>query len=60
MFKEKALGCHHQKSKSLGLDDWLRHLDVKIQISLNLEAKEVSLPPFHPSLANQEVINKNG
>jgi hypothetical protein len=42
----------------LGLDDHLGHLDVKVQIPLKPEAKEVSLLPFHASPANQEVIDK--
>ena len=35
--------------QGFGLDDHLGHLDHTIQISL---------PPFHPSPTNQEVINK--
>jgi hypothetical protein len=36
----------------------LGHLDVKVQIPLKPEAKEVFLPPFHASPANREVIDK--
>jgi hypothetical protein len=47
-----------KNQKAFGLDDCLRHCDVKVQIPLKLEANEVYLPPFHTSLANWEVINK--
>jgi hypothetical protein len=47
-----------KNQRAFGLDDRLGHLDVKVQIPLKPEAKEVSLPPFHASPANREVIDK--
>jgi len=47
-----------KNQRAFGLDDRLGHLDVKVRIPLKPEAKEVSLPPFHASPANQEVIDK--
>jgi hypothetical protein len=47
-----------KNKRAFGLDDQLGHLDVKVQIPLKPEAKEVSLPPFHASPANREVIDK--
>ena len=43
---------------SLQFGDHLGHLDHPIHIPLKPGAKEISLPPFHTSHANQEVINK--
>ena len=40
------------------LDNRLGHLGHAIHIPLKPRAKEISLPPFHASPANQEVINK--
>jgi len=47
-----------KNQRAFGLDDRLGHLDQAIQIPLKAEAKEISLPPFHASPANREVINK--
>jgi len=47
-----------KNQRVFGLDNRLGHLDVKVQIPLKPEAKGVSLPPFHASPANQEVIDK--
>jgi len=47
-----------KNQRAFGLDDRLGHLDVKVRIPLKPEAKEVSLPPFHASPANREVIDK--
>ena len=44
--------------QAFGLDDRLRHLDQPIQIPLKTGVKEISLPPFHASPANWEVIGK--
>ena len=44
--------------QAFGLDDRLGHLDHTIYIPLKPGAKEISLPPFHASPANQEVIDK--
>ena len=41
-----------RNQKAFGLDNQLGHLDVKVQIPLKPEAREVSLLPFHASLAN--------
>ena len=41
-----------------GLDDRLGHLDHAIHIPLKPRVKKISLPPFHASPTNQEVINK--
>jgi len=46
-----------RNQRAFGLDDHLGHLDVKVQIPLKPEVKEVSLPPFHSSPANRKVIN---
>ena len=43
---------------AFGLDDHLGHLDHAIHIPLKPGAKEISLPPFHASPANREVIDK--
>ena len=43
---------------SFGLDDWLGHLDTKVQIPLIPGAKPISLPPFPSSPAKQEIIDK--
>ena len=40
------------------VDDRLGHLDHAIYIPLKPGAKEISLPPFHASPANREVIDK--
>ena len=40
------------------MDDRLGHLDHAIHIPLKPGVKEISLPPFHASPANREVINK--
>jgi hypothetical protein len=47
-----------KNQRAFGIDDRLGHLDVKVQIPLKPETKEVSLPLFHASPANQEVIDK--
>src|ERR1700692_3750143 len=47
-----------KNQRAFGLDDQLGHLNVKVRIPLKLEAKEVSLPLFHASPANREVIDK--
>ena len=44
--------------RAFGLDDRLGHLDHAIHIPLKPGAKEISLPPFHASPTNWEVINK--
>ena len=44
--------------QAFGLDDRLGHLDHAIHIPLKPRAEEISLPPFHASPANREVINK--
>ena len=44
--------------RAFSLDDRLGHLDHTIHITLIPGAKEISLPPFHASPANQEVIDK--
>ena len=44
--------------RAFGLDDRLGHLDHAIHIPLEPGAKEISLPPFHASPANREVIDK--
>ena len=44
--------------RAFGLDDRLGHLDHAIHIPLKPRVKEISLPPFHASPANQEVIDK--
>ena len=44
--------------RAFSLDDCLGHLVHTIHIPLKPRAKEISLPPFHASHANQEVINK--
>ena len=44
--------------RAFGLDDRLGHLDHAIHIRLKPRAKEISLPPFHASPANREVIDK--
>jgi hypothetical protein len=36
----------------------LRHLNQAIQVPLKAEVKEISLPPFYASPANQEIIDK--
>ena len=52
---QEVIVKNHQ---GFGLDDRLGHLDHAIHIPLKPEAKEISLPPFHASPANREVINK--
>src|ERR1700729_3335214 len=47
-----------KNQQALGLDNSLRHLDQTIKIPLKPDAKEISLPLFHASPTNQEVINK--
>jgi hypothetical protein len=47
-----------KNQRPFGLDDRLGHLNVKVQIPLKPEAKELCLPPFHTLPANQQVINK--
>jgi hypothetical protein len=47
-----------KNQRAFGLDNSLGHLDVKVQIPLKPEAKEVSSPPFHALLANREVMDK--
>jgi hypothetical protein len=44
--------------RAFGLDDRLRHLELAVQVPLKPEAKEISLPPFHASPANKEIIDK--
>ena len=44
--------------QAFSLDDHLGHLDHAIHIPLKPGAKEISLPPFHASPANREVIDK--
>ena len=44
--------------QAFSLDDCLGHLDHTIHIPLKPGVKEISLPPFHASPANREVINK--
>jgi len=56
--KKKLQNVIIKNQRAFGLDDRLGHLDVKVQIPLKPEVKEVSLPPFHASPANQEVIEK--
>jgi len=41
-----------------GLDNRLGHLDQPIQIPLKTGAQAISLPPFHASPTNWEVIDK--
>ena len=41
-----------RNQRAFGLDDRLGHLDQTIKIPLKLDAKEVSLPPFHASPTN--------
>ena len=43
---------------AFSLDDRLGHLDHAIHIPLKPGPKKISLPPFHSSPANREVINK--
>ena len=43
---------------SFGLDDWLGHLDARVQIPLIPGTKPISLPPFPSSPAKQEIIDK--
>ena len=40
------------------MDNRLGHLDQAIHIPLKPGVKEISLPPFHASPANREVIDK--
>ena len=47
-----------RNQRAFGLEDCLRHLDQTITIPLKPDVKEVSLPPFHASPTNQEVIDK--
>jgi hypothetical protein len=47
-----------RNQQAFGLDDRLGHLDQAIQIPLKAGAKEISLPPFHASPENREVIDK--
>ena len=42
-----------------GLDDHLGHLDHTIHFPLKHRVKEISLPPFQASPANEEVIDKD-
>ena len=44
--------------RAFSLDDRLGHLDHAIHIPLKPGAKEISLPPFHASPTNREVIDK--
>jgi hypothetical protein len=46
--------------RAFGLDDHLGHLNQPISIPLKTGVKEISLPPFHASPANWEVIETNG
>ena len=52
---QEVIVKNHQ---AFGLDDRLGHLDHAIHIPLKPGAKEISLPPFHASPANREVIDK--
>ena len=47
-----------KNQRAFGLDDCLGHLDQTIKIPLKPDAKEISLPPFHASPMNREVIDK--
>ena len=47
-----------KNQRAFGLDDRLGHLDQTIKIPLKPDAKEISLPPFHASPTNREVIDK--
>ena len=47
-----------KNQQALGLDNSLRHLDQTIKIPLKPDAKEISLPPFHASPTNREVVDK--
>ena len=47
-----------KNQRAFGLDNCLRDLDQTITIPLKPDGKEVSLPPFHASPTNREVINK--
>ena len=47
-----------KNQQAFGLDNCLGHLDQTIKIPLKPDTKEVSLPPFHASPTNQEVIDK--
>src|SRR6202453_4088320 len=47
-----------RNQRAFGLDDHLGHLNQTIKIPLKPDAKEVSLPPFHASPMNREVIDK--
>jgi hypothetical protein len=47
-----------KNQRAFGLDDRLGHLDQIIKIPLKPDTKEISLPPFHASPTNREVIDK--